>query len=249
MNTIALIGRMTRQPLLRATPGGVAVLNFTLAVDRLRGGMRSTDFIDCIAWRQTAEFIARYFCKGMRMGVCGSLHTHQYVDKQGADRRVVEVIVERVSFCESRGARQREAPSAAWPEQAQPEFAPHPLEGQGLGARPQEDGAWDFEPPAFSPSTAWPPPQTRRDPGAKPSARDPIGRQPERAQPEFALHPLEGQGRGARPQDFAPQDFAPQDFAPQDFAPQDFAPLPQTRQGPGLDDRAKGRGLGRDAKD
>lgn len=101
MNHIGLIGRMTREPCLRKTPSGACVLNFTLAVERRQGGERSVDFIDCIAWNQTAEFIAQRFGKGTRMGVEGNLHSYQREDKTGERKKIMEVVTKRVYFADS----------------------------------------------------------------------------------------------------------------------------------------------------
>lgn len=104
MNTVALMGRLTRDVELRETRGGVAVTSFTLAVDRRfkdKDGERQTDFISCQAWRQTAEFIARYFKKGSRLAVTGSIQTGQY-EKDGRTVYTTDVIVEQAYFCEDR---------------------------------------------------------------------------------------------------------------------------------------------------
>lgn len=103
INTAILMGRLTADPELRKTPAGVSVTRFTLAVDRSyvpQGGERQTDFIDIIAWRKTAEFVSRYFRKGMLVAVQGSIQTSSYTDKQGNKRKVFEVVADNVHFAE-----------------------------------------------------------------------------------------------------------------------------------------------------
>ena len=105
INTVALTGRLTYEPELRTTPSGVSVIRFQVACDRnyqTQGQERQADFIDCLAWRQTAEFISRYFHKGDMIGVEGSIQTSNYTDKNGNKRKQVEVLVKDSSFCESK---------------------------------------------------------------------------------------------------------------------------------------------------
>ena len=105
LNTVALMGRLTYDPELKSTPSGVSVLRFQLACDRTyqkAGAERQADFIDCVAWRQTAEFINRYFHKGSMIAVEGSIQTQNYTDRDGNKRKSVEVMANNVSFCGSR---------------------------------------------------------------------------------------------------------------------------------------------------
>ncbi|MBQ9228756.1 MAG: single-stranded DNA-binding protein [Eubacterium sp.] len=105
LNTVALMGRLTYDPELKTTPSGVSVLRFQLACDRTyqkAGAERQADFIDCVAWRQTAEFINRYFHKGSMIAVEGSIQTQNYTDRDGNKRKSVEVMANNVSFCGSR---------------------------------------------------------------------------------------------------------------------------------------------------
>lgn len=102
INTVALMGRLTFEPELRTTPAGVSVIRFQIACDRnyqRAGAERQADFIDCVAWRQTAEFISRYFHKGSMIAVEGSIQTSNYTDKNGNSRKQVEVVANNVSFC------------------------------------------------------------------------------------------------------------------------------------------------------
>ncbi len=107
-NKSILIGRLTADPELRQTANGVSVVSFTLAVDRAysNGGERQADFINCVAWRQTAEFISKYFSKGRLIGVDGSIQTRNYEDKQGNKRTAVEVVVDNAFFTESKNSAQ-----------------------------------------------------------------------------------------------------------------------------------------------
>ena len=102
INVAVLQGRLTYAPELKSTTTGVQVTNFQIAVDRNytpKGQERQTDFIDCVAYRQTAEFIHRYFSKGSMIGVEGTLQTRNYTDKNGNSRKSVEVVANNVSFC------------------------------------------------------------------------------------------------------------------------------------------------------
>lgn len=105
LNRSILMGRLTADPELRQTPNGISVLSFTIAVDRAysgKSGERQTDFINLVAWRNTAEFISRYFKKGQMIAVDGSIQTRSYTDKQGNRRTAFEVLVDTVSFCGSK---------------------------------------------------------------------------------------------------------------------------------------------------
>lgn len=106
LNKCFFQGRLTRDPELRYTQAGVAVAAFSLAVDRdLKNkatGERDTDFIDCVAWRGTAEFVSRFFAKGQLATVVGSLQFKSWTDKDGNKRRTAEVIAESVYFGDSK---------------------------------------------------------------------------------------------------------------------------------------------------
>ena len=106
LNHITIMGRLTRDPELRRTGSGVAVTSFTLAVDRDFGkneqGERETDFIDCVAWRQTGEFVSKYFTKGRMAVVSGRLQIRGWTDKDGNKRRTAEVVADNCYFGESR---------------------------------------------------------------------------------------------------------------------------------------------------
>ena len=106
LNRIILMGRLTRDPELRHTQTGTAVASFTLAVDRdfknKQSGEKETDFIDVVAWRQTGEFVSKYFAKGRMAVVEGRLQIRDWTDRDGGKRRSAEVIADNVYFGDSR---------------------------------------------------------------------------------------------------------------------------------------------------
>ena len=106
LNHITIMGRLTRDPELRYTQSQTPVASFTLAVDRdfgsRDGGEKQTDFIDCVAWRSTAEFVNKYFQKGSMAVVSGRLQIRDWTDREGGKRRSAEVVVDNIYFGESR---------------------------------------------------------------------------------------------------------------------------------------------------
>lgn len=100
INNVTLMGRMTADAELRATPNGKSVTSFSIAVERdfKQNGERQTDFINLVAWGKTAEFITNYFSKGDMIAVTGSIQTRQY-EKDGSKRTATEVLVDKASFC------------------------------------------------------------------------------------------------------------------------------------------------------
>jgi len=106
LNHITIMGRLTRDPELRSTQAGVSVASFTVAVDRdfggRDGGEKQTDFIDCVAWRQTGEFVSKYFRKGSMIVVSGRLQSRKWQDREGNNRTNWEVVADNVYFGESR---------------------------------------------------------------------------------------------------------------------------------------------------
>lgn len=103
-NLVVLTGRLTAMPELKTTTSGISVCSFAIAVDRAykSGEDKQTDFINCVAWRQTAEFISKYFAKGKMIGVEGSLQTRKYQDRNGDNRIAYEVIVNQAHFLGSK---------------------------------------------------------------------------------------------------------------------------------------------------
>lgn len=104
MNKVVLLGRLTKEPEVKMTASQVSFCNFTIAVDRRfkdNNGQRQADFISCVAWRQTAQFIGNYFHKGSKILVGGSIQSRSYDDANGQKRYVTEVVVDEVDFADS----------------------------------------------------------------------------------------------------------------------------------------------------
>ena len=127
MNVICIMGRLTADPELRHTASQVPVTSFTVAVDRAfqpKGSdKREADFIPVVAWRNTAEFICRYFHKGQRIALQGSLQSRQYTDKEGNKRTAYEVVADNVFFAESKQAKPSADVSAAHGYDGPPDFS------------------------------------------------------------------------------------------------------------------------------
>ena len=140
LNKIFLMGRLTRDPELRRTQAGTPVAAFTLAVDRdykdKSTGERATDFIDCVAWRQTGEFVSRYFTRGRMAVVEGRLQIRDWTDKDGNKRRSAEVVVDSIYFGDSKKSEASEgnAPESSFP----------PSQDQGFTEANDDDGELPF---------------------------------------------------------------------------------------------------------
>lgn len=118
LNCAIIMGRLTADPELRTTASGLSVTSFSVAVDRRfqrQGEDKQTDFINVVAWRQTAEFVSRYFHKGSMIAVQGSIQTRNYEDKNGNKRTAVEIVADNVSFCGSKAETGTGAPAAVRP--------------------------------------------------------------------------------------------------------------------------------------
>lgn len=106
LNHIVIMGRLTRDPELRRTGSGIAVVSFNVAVERdfaeKQSGQKETDFIDCVAWRQTGEFVSKYFTKGRVIVVSGRLRIRNYTDKDGNKRRSAEIVADNCYFGDSK---------------------------------------------------------------------------------------------------------------------------------------------------
>lgn len=132
LNCAVIMGRLTADPELRTTTSGISVTSFTVAVDRnyqRAGTERQTDFINVVAWRQTAEFVSRYFHKGSMIAVQGSIQTRNYEDRNGNKRTAVEIVADNVSFTGSKaetgtGAPQGQAYTPAAPAEPAAPAAP-----------------------------------------------------------------------------------------------------------------------------
>lgn len=122
MNKVELIGRLTKEPEIKLTSNQTQFCNFTIAVDRRfkdANGQRQADFINCVAWKQTAIFIQKYFHKGNRIGLTGSIQTRSFDDQNGQKRFVTEVIVDEAEFVESQPSQTQPAPAD------EPQFEPN----------------------------------------------------------------------------------------------------------------------------
>lgn len=130
LNKVIIMGRLTRDPEFRQTTSGVPVCRISVAVNRSYKNrdtgerVEDTDFIDCDAWRQTAEFVSRYFTKGSMILIEGQLRNNNYTDNNGVKHYSMRVLVDNVSFCESKGASQgngdysqRQQQSGGWGQQ------------------------------------------------------------------------------------------------------------------------------------
>jgi single-strand DNA-binding protein len=107
MNKAILIGNLTKDPELSTTTNGISVCNFSIAISRRfanASGERETDFINCIAWRKTAEFVHQYFRKGKKIAVVGTIQTRNYEAQDGTKRYVTEVVADEVEFVERKGS-------------------------------------------------------------------------------------------------------------------------------------------------
>lgn len=135
LNVVALNGRLVADPELKTTQNGTNVCSFRIAVDRSftrQGEERKADFIDVTAWRQTAEFVSKYFQKGSMIAVEGSLQTRRYQDKNGNNRTATEVLAAEVGFC---GPKAADKPATASYEQ---QTASHVREANAAHSAPQQ---------------------------------------------------------------------------------------------------------------
>jgi single-strand DNA-binding protein len=131
-NKVIMLGRITKDLELKTTPAGVSVLTFSIAVDRRyqeKGADRKSDFFNCVAWRNEAEFISRFFTKGSAILIEGELQNRSYKDKNGGDRWVTEIIVDRATFTGEKSDKSGNAEPTAPAEQTLPREKTSP-EGQ-----------------------------------------------------------------------------------------------------------------------
>ncbi|WP_088104593.1 single-stranded DNA-binding protein [Halalkalibacter urbisdiaboli] len=139
LNRVVLVGRLTRDPELRYTPNGVAVANFTLAVNRAfsnQQGEREADFINCIVWRKPAENVANYLKKGSLAGVDGRIQTRSYDNNEGRRVFVTEVVADSVQFLEPRSANQGQGQGNDYFGGA---GGPGPMGGNDFGKQPNQN--------------------------------------------------------------------------------------------------------------
>ena len=152
LNKIIIMGRLTRDPELRRTQTGTPVASFSLAVDRdfkdKSTGERATDFIDVVAWRQTGEFVSRFFTKGRMAVVEGRLQMRDWTDKEGNKRRSAEVVADNVYFADSKregdGGYSAPAYSAAPADYSAPSGYSVPSEGDQFAELSGDDGELPF---------------------------------------------------------------------------------------------------------
>lgn len=160
MNVVCLMGRLTADPEIRKTQNGISMCRFSVAINRQfqgANGERQTDFINCVAWRQTADFISRYFRKGNMIGLSGSIQTGSYVDKEtGKNRTSFDVVVNNAYFAESKNNTQSTSNyssdfsgdfSKPSPKQAENNFSSSPFSTgfmDGFSAVDDDDGDLPF---------------------------------------------------------------------------------------------------------
>ena len=146
LNHITLMGRLTRDPELRSTTSGTPVASFTLAVDRdytsRDGGERQTDFIDIVAWRQTGEFVSKYFQKGSMAVVTGRLQIRDWTDRDGNKRRSAEVVADNVYFGESK--RSREGGDSSYRDEPPPRSSSYDSGSKSSAFSEIDDGDGDL---------------------------------------------------------------------------------------------------------
>ncbi len=150
LNHISIMGRLTRDPELRRTASGTAVASFTVAVERdlkPKEGERETDFIDCVAWRGTGEFVSKYFAKGQMIVVSGRLQIRSWTDNDGNKRRTAEVVADSCYFGESKKAESNE-PTQGGGYNPPNEYAPYgggfPAPGSDFAVLDDDDSQLPF---------------------------------------------------------------------------------------------------------
>ncbi len=156
LNSVIIMGRLTADPELRTTSSGLSVTSFTVAVDRRfqrQGEDRQTDFISVVAWRQTADFVTRFFHKGDMIAVQGSLQVRNYEDKNGNKRTAYDVVADNVSFCGGKresgnntyGApRQESAPAVSYQSADAGSFSVLPDDNSGFPFGADDDEGLPF---------------------------------------------------------------------------------------------------------
>lgn len=147
LNTVVLMGRLTRDPELRRTGSGIACTSFSVAVERdfpsQETGKREVDFIDCVAWRQTGEFVGKWFTKGSMIVVSGRLQIRNWTDKDGNKRKTAEVVADSVYFGESKKDRDARENNYSTPNYGG--YIPHGYPGPNTYPAPATPGSdWDM---------------------------------------------------------------------------------------------------------
>jgi len=148
MNKVILVGNLARDPELRQTPNGIPTARFTVAVSRRyqRDGQTQADFISCIAWRQTAEFVSRYFRKGSGIQLCGSIQTRSWDGNDGQRHYATDVVVDEVSFNGGRNQNQSEGGNGTYAQSSAPAYNNVP----SAPAPSNDDFGGDFDAMGFA---------------------------------------------------------------------------------------------------
>lgn len=151
LNKVILMGRLTRDPEFRQTQSGVPHCKFTIAINRQKQkeGTQEADFIDCDAWRGTAEFVSRYFNKGSMILVEGELRNNNYTDNNGTKHYSMRVLVENVSFCESKNAGAAPPDQGQYPQPAPQQYQQPYAQGQQYAPPPQYQQQYQAPPPQY----------------------------------------------------------------------------------------------------
>lgn len=170
LNHITIMGRLTRDPELRRTGSGIAVASFTVAVDRdfapKDGGEKEVDFIDCVAWRHTGEFVSKYFTKGQMIVVSGRLQIRSWTDKDGNKRRTAEVLADNCYFGDSNKSRS----DAAGTQPAAGYSAPNGGYSAPSGGYSAPSGGYSAPSGGYSAPGGYPAPGGYSAPGGAPSS-------------------------------------------------------------------------------
>ncbi len=148
MNKWIGIGRLTKDPEIKLTSNQTQFCQFTVAIDRRfkdQNGQRQADFINCLAWKNTAVFIQKYFKKGNRIGLAGSIQTRSYEDQNGQKHFITEVIIDEAEFVESQNTNQAQSAVPVNPAPSEPQNPGVPQNTQTVVNEPEIDGELPFE--------------------------------------------------------------------------------------------------------
>jgi len=144
MNSIIIKGRLTKDPELRYTQSDTAVCTVNVAVDRPYSKDKETDFFTVVFWRQTAEFVSKYFSKGQEILVQGEMQSRKYEDKEGNNRIAWEIKADRVEFCGSKGQGEENASAPATKGKSTKKAPPPTAENESDSGEAEDDGELPF---------------------------------------------------------------------------------------------------------